>query len=111
MNENVILIISGTNRPGSNALRVARVIESKYRELEVPAEMYSLAEMPQEIFHPESYAAKPEPFIAVQQRVLDARGLHIVTPEYHGSFPGVMKYFIDMLTCPESFERKETIAV
>lgn len=28
----------------------------------------------------------------------------IVTPEYNGSFPGVLKYFIDMLPFPESFE-------
>jgi NAD(P)H-dependent FMN reductase len=38
--------------------------------------------------------------------VLDAAGLHLVTPEYNGSFPGVLKYFIDMLKFPESFERK-----
>ena len=41
-----------------------------------------------------------------QQRVLDAAGLHIITPEYNGSFPGVLKYFIDMLKFPESFVEK-----
>jgi NAD(P)H-dependent FMN reductase len=29
-----------------------------------------------------------------------------VTPEYNGSFPGVLKYFIDLLKFPESFEQK-----
>ena len=33
-------------------------------------------------------------------------GLHLVLPEYNGSFPGVLKYFIDMLKFPESFEHK-----
>ncbi|HEV8608144.1 MAG TPA: NAD(P)H-dependent oxidoreductase, partial [Tepidisphaeraceae bacterium] len=33
-------------------------------------------------------------------------GLHVITPEYNGSFPGVLKYFIDMLKFPESFDRK-----
>ena len=28
----------------------------------------------------------------------------MVTPEYNGSLPGVLKYFIDMLKFPESFE-------
>ena len=44
--------------------------------------------------------------VAIQNRVLDAAGLHVVTPEYNGSFPGVLKYFIDMLKFPESFDRK-----
>jgi NAD(P)H-dependent FMN reductase len=38
--------------------------------------------------------------------VLQASGLHVVTPEYNGSLPGVLKYFIDMLKFPESFERR-----
>jgi len=38
--------------------------------------------------------------------VLMAAGLHVVLPEYNGSYPGVLKYFIDMLKFPESFENK-----
>jgi NAD(P)H-dependent FMN reductase len=30
----------------------------------------------------------------------------IVVPEYNGSFPGMLKYFIDMLKFPESFEKR-----
>ena len=30
----------------------------------------------------------------------------MVTPEYNGSFPGVLKYFIDMLKFPESFQKR-----
>ena len=101
-----ILLVSGTNRPGASALKVARVIEANYREHQIPVELYSLADLPQEVFLPSSYASKPQAFVAVQQRVLDARGLHIVTPEYNGSFPGVLKYFIDMLKFPESFDHK-----
>jgi NAD(P)H-dependent FMN reductase len=106
MNQHPILIVSGTNRPGSHALQMSRALERHYRAADVPAAVYSLAELPPELFDPASYASKPAPFLAVQQRVLDAPGLHVVTPEYNGSFPGVLKYFIDMLKFPESFERK-----
>jgi chromate reductase len=106
MDQHTILVISGTNRPGSSALKMSRAIERHYRAAGVAAEVYSLAELPQDVFRPESYAAKPEAFLPVQQRVLDASGLHVVTPEYNGSFPGVLKYFIDMLKFPDSFERK-----
>lgn len=101
-----ILIISGTNRPNANALRISQLLLGHYRELGGKAEIYSLADLPAEIFNPSSYASKPASFVPVQQRVLDACGLHVVTPEYNGSFPGVLKYFIDMLKFPESFERK-----
>jgi NAD(P)H-dependent FMN reductase len=102
----MILILSGTNRPGSNALKVANIVKRHYDAIGAETSIYSLAEMPPEILEPTSYAKKPERWLAVQQRVLDAHGLHIVTPEYNGSFPGILKYFIDMLKFPESFEGK-----
>ncbi|CAN5508484.1 NAD(P)H-dependent oxidoreductase [soil metagenome] len=101
-----ILIISGTNRPESNALKVASLVRGHYQRAKVAVDFYSLAEMPREIFDATSYATKPPAWAAVQQRIVDAGGLHLITPEYNGSFPGVLKYFIDMLKFPESFEHK-----
>ena len=101
-----ILIISGSNRPYSNTLKVARLVERHYQKIGIPAEFYALEQLPPEVFTPGAYADKPPSFVAVQQRVLQAAGLHIVTPEYNGSFPGVLKYFIDLLQFPESFENK-----
>ncbi|CAN5533829.1 NADPH-dependent FMN reductase [soil metagenome] len=106
MPQGPILIISGTNRPGANALRVSKVIESHYKAVGAPVEIYSLADMPREIFDPSCYAVKPASWLPVQDKVLAARGLHVVTPEYNGSFPGVLKYFVDMLKFPESFDKK-----
>lgn len=101
-----ILLIIGTNRPGANALRVGKVVEELYRKAGEPLDVYSLHQMPPEIFDPSSYAQKPAAFREVQDRVVAAKGLHIITPEYNGGFPGVFKYFIDMLKFPDSFERK-----
>jgi NAD(P)H-dependent FMN reductase len=101
-----ILIVSGTNRPGAHAMKVSKALERHYRQAGVAVDLYDLAELPCEAFQPEAYAAKPAAFQAVQKRVLDAAGLHLVVPEYNGSFPGVLKYFIDLLKFPESFDRK-----
>jgi chromate reductase, NAD(P)H dehydrogenase (quinone) len=106
MSERPILIVSGTNRPHANALRVARVLAQNYQALGVPHEVFGLEELPREVFDGSAYATKPPAMVAIQHRVLDAAGLHIVSPEYNGSFPGVLKYFIDMLKFPESFEHK-----
>src|SRR4051794_28711246 len=101
-----IMIISGTNRAQSNALRISKIILGHYHDAKIPAQLFSLEELPLHVFDPSSYAKKPPAMQAIQQRVLDAQGLHVVTPEYNGSFPGVLKYFIDMLKFPESFDRK-----
>src|SRR4051812_42163927 len=101
-----ILVISGTNRPNSNAMKIAKIVEGHYRTSEVPVELLSLVDLPAEVFRGEAYAMKPPAMVEIQHRVLSALGLHIITPEYNGSFPGVLKYFIDMLKFPESFEHK-----
>lgn len=101
-----IVIICGTNRPGSNTAKVASHVDAIYRALGEPTEVLDLATMPPEIFSPSSYAEKPAAFKPFADAVLNSAGLHVVTPEYNGGIPGVLKYFIDMLKFPESFESK-----
>ncbi|HXI71304.1 MAG TPA: NAD(P)H-dependent oxidoreductase [Verrucomicrobiae bacterium] len=102
----MITLIVGTNRPGSNTRKVAAQIETIYAELKVPLHVLDLAKLPPEIFAPTSYAEKPKSFQPFADAVLQSAGLHVVTPEYNGSVPGVLKYFIDMLKFPESFENR-----
>jgi NAD(P)H-dependent FMN reductase len=85
---------------------VAQILKEMYDAHKLKAELYSLAELPIEVFDPGVYASKPAVFQAVQQRVVESAGLHVVTPEYNGSFPGILKYFIDLLKFPESFNHK-----
>ena len=101
-----ILIVSGTNRPGSNSLRVAKLLAADYAAIDQPANVFSLDELPPEAFLPGVYAEKSTALKGIQQRVLDSAGLHVVTPEYNGSFPGMLKHFIDLLKFPESFDAK-----
>ena len=102
----MMTLLIGTNRPGSNTRKVAAMVEQIYAELNTPLHVIDLAKLPPEIFHPGSYAEKPKSFQPFADAVLRASGLHVVTPEYNGSLPGVLKYFIDMLKFPESFERR-----
>ena len=102
----MIVIISGTNRPGSNTRKVTTHVEANYKALGVKSQVLDLAELPPEIFSPSSYAEKPAAFKKFTDAILAADGLVIVTPEYNGSLPGILKYFIDMLPFPESFEQR-----
>jgi NAD(P)H-dependent FMN reductase len=100
-----ILIISGTNRDGSMSLKIANKLLKQYEAIEgVQASILDLRELPQEIFSPTIYKDKPESFKPFQEKVLKADGILFIVPEYNGSYPGVLKYFIDMWTYPESFE-------
>ena len=102
----MITLLVGTNRPQSNTRKVAFHIEEIYSELKVPFKVLDLAQLPPEIFSPTSYAAKPKSFESFSNAILEASGLHIISPEYNGSVPGVLKYFIDMLKFPESFIKR-----
>jgi chromate reductase len=102
----MICLIVGTNRPGSNTRKVAAHLEGFYAELKVPLRVLDLAQLPPEIFSPSAYAEKPKTFQPFADTILQSAGLHVVTPEYNGGMPGILKYFIDMLKFPESFDRR-----
>lgn len=100
-----IVIISGTNRAGSMSLKLANKLLSQYNQAEgIQASLLDLATLPQELFLPSVYKEKPASFQSFQDAVLQADGLLFIVPEYNGSFPGILKYFIDMWKYPESFE-------
>src|SRR6266699_4034825 len=102
----MLTLLVGTNRPASNTRKVAAQLEEIYAELKVPLHVLDLAQLPPEIFSPTAYADKPLSFQPFAEAVLNSSGLHVVSPEYNGGIPGVLKYFIDMLKFPESFERR-----
>jgi NAD(P)H-dependent FMN reductase len=102
----MIVVIAGTNRPRSNTLKVARLVESIVRECGEEVTLVDLSRLPPELFSPSSYATRPAGFRPFQDAVLEASGIVTVVPEYNGSYPGVLKYFIDMLQFPESLVGK-----
>ena len=95
-------VIAGTNRPLSNTLKVSRLVENTLLENGAGVSLLDLSRLPEELFAPSSYATKPSSFRPFQEAVFEAEGVVTVVPEYNGSFPGVLKYFIDMLQFPES---------
>jgi len=102
----MIVIINGTNRPGSNTRKVTAHVQAVYQSLNVRTHLLDLAELPPEIFLPTAYAEKPASLTSFTDAILAADGLVIVTPEYNGGMPGILKYFIDMLPFPESFKQR-----
>jgi NAD(P)H-dependent FMN reductase len=102
----MITLLVGTNRPGSNSRKVSALVEEIYAEIKVPLHVLDLTQLPPEIFAASSYAEKPKSFHPFATAILQASGVHIISPEYNGGIPGILKYFIDMLKFPESFEHR-----
>jgi len=102
----MITVISGTNRPESYTLKVARLASEALSGAGEEVSLLDLCGLPPELFAGTSYASKPPAFAGFQERILAADGILTVVPEYNGSFPGVLKYFIDMLRFPESLYLK-----
>ena len=102
----MITVISGTNRPGSNTRKVAKIVLDLLRESVEKTTLIDLSDLPAELFATSSYADKPDTFAPIQKAILETKGILTIVPEYNGSFPGVLKYFIDMLRFPESLYEK-----
>lgn len=97
-------IIAGTDRPESNTLKVSKYIQAIYENLGEVVELIDLKDL-KGLLHNDLHYGKPsEALKPYLDKVMASEGLIVVCPEYNGSMPGVLKYFIDHLKFPESFE-------
>ena len=103
----MISIISGTNRPNSNTLKVAeyylRTLQSKGQE----ARIFDLQDLPGSIIQTDLYGKRSEAFLPIQKMITETTKFLFIIPEYNGSFPGVLKTFVDACDFPDSFYNKK----
>ncbi len=100
------VVVSGSNRRQSTSRRLAGLVGRGIEEMGHDALVLDLGDLPAELFLPRAYDHPPASFAPFQDAMLHAAGIVTVVPEYNGSFPGVLKYFIDMLRFPESLVGK-----
>jgi len=100
-------IISGTNRPGSNSLKVSKFIQNLYQETGEQVEIIDLANLDLHELTGTQYGSElPQKMSAAVQKINESEGLIMVVPEYNGSMPGALKYFIDHWKYPNTFEQR-----
>jgi NAD(P)H-dependent FMN reductase len=108
----MIEIVSGTDRPQSNSIKVAKILLELYRSAGVDVGLIDLSELNHEDLHGGDYfkGARGTVKTAVD-RVTKADGVVVVVPEYNGSFPGALKLFIDYWKYPDTFEARPVAMV
>ena len=99
-----IVVVCGTNRDGALSRLLAQEAAQAYQQLGHEVDLLDMAELPPEVLLPNAYSEQADSVKALVGRFLAADGVVFVVPEYNGSYPGVLKLFVDMLPYPAGFE-------
>jgi chromate reductase len=103
----MVTIIAGTNRPHSNTLKVAQYYQKQLLAKGLTTQLLDLQSLPPNFITEDLYQKKSEVFQDIQKLVADTKKFLFVIPEYNGSYPGVLKTFVDACAFPESFYDKK----
>lgn len=104
---NMITIVAATNRTGSYTLKLSVYYQKKLKEQGVDAGILNLLDLPNNLLHTDLYGKRSAEFMPIQDVVTATEKFLFVVPEYNGSFPGVLKVFIDACQFPDSFYGKK----
>lgn len=109
----MITIISGTNRPDSKTRAVVNFYASLLESKGITHQILDLAQLPPDFVKSALYnnTGKNEQFNQLSGMVAQSEKFVFVVPEYNGSFPGVLKTFIDGLDYPYTFKSKKAALV
>jgi len=109
----MITIISSTNRNDSVSKKVSLQYQQILEELGHSSEIIDLGELPDDFISSALYelSGKNKAFNPIRKKMKEAEKYVFVVPEYNGSFPGVLKTFIDGLEFPGTFTNKKCALV
>ncbi len=109
----MITLVSGTNRPNAVTRQVVDIYQKMLAERNVESQVVDLTELPNDFITTALYqnAGTNEDFNPIRQMMLEADKYVFFTPEYNGSFPGILKTFIDGLKYPQTFKGKKCALV
>ncbi|MDZ7720481.1 MAG: NAD(P)H-dependent oxidoreductase [Balneolaceae bacterium] len=99
-----IHILSATDRPNSNALKVAGYA-NQFLSKKATTRIFSLKDFPIRDVAGGKYNDKPQSVEEFNEKFLSADGFVFVIPEYNGGFPGILKLFYDYLPFPKAFNK------
>jgi chromate reductase len=108
-----IVIIVGTNRPNSMSGRIAEYYQDLLQQMQAPSVILDLVALPHDFTVSALYhnSGKNDSFNSLKALLDDAQKFVFIVPEYNGSYPGVLKAFIDGLPYPNSFVNKKAALV
>jgi chromate reductase, NAD(P)H dehydrogenase (quinone) len=107
----MITIISGTNRKDSFTESVSHVLANYLLEKGQNAQVLALHQLPSDFLFSDLYDHRTEEFNSIlDQFVKPVDKFIFVAPEYNGSYPGVLKVFLEAMS-PKTWTDKKALIV
>jgi chromate reductase, NAD(P)H dehydrogenase (quinone) len=105
------MILSCTNRPESNTLKVCAIYDKLLQDIDVGSFLLDFRTLPRDIAFSGTFGTRSDEFSAIIEKYI--RPFHrfiFIVPEYNGSFPGILKLFLD-ITHPRDWNDKSACLV
>jgi chromate reductase len=102
--EDRYIIISGTNRRDSNTRKIAHQYQDTLKDKNISSDIITLEGMDLSGHTPEFHALEKE-------KLLPAKKIIFVAPEYNGSIPGVLKTMLDLSDYKKTWQWKKALLV
>ncbi|MGB1039717.1 MAG: NADPH-dependent FMN reductase [Flavobacteriales bacterium] len=107
----MITIIAGTNRLKSNSLNVAKSYQRILNEKGLESQIFDLSTLNPSFLLEDMYGNRTEGTQQIIDKfILPIKHFVFAIPEYNGTYPGVLKLFIDGMS-PEFFHNKSACLV
>ncbi len=104
-------IIVGTNRENSISEKIGEYYAKQLYNKGIPYDLINLKHLPETFAFSTLYGSVHPEFGLFQEKIDSFNKIIFIIPEYNGSFPGVLKTFIDGLRHPDSLNRKKVALV
>lgn len=89
-------IISGTNRKNSYTQKIALQYAELLQQNNISSNVLDLSTLPKDFIFSALYGDYHVEFDnIIEKYISNAEGLIVISPEYNGSYPGILKAFID----------------
>ena len=105
----MITIISGTNRKDSVTKQLALQYQKILKNHGEDPKIIDLEELPKDFIYSALYekqGTNPE-FNPIRELMKESQKYVFIVPEYNGSFPGILKTFLDALEFPDTLRGKK----
>lgn len=106
-----IVVVSCTNRPDSNTLKVSKIYEKILKEKHTETSILDFSLLPQNLAFSETFGRRSDKYAElIDEYVSKINKFIFVVPEYNGSFPGILKTFLESMH-PREWANKDACLV
>jgi len=107
----MITIVSATNREESNTAKIALLYSKSLNQMNEENQILDLCNLPKDfIFSNFNDSSTPDFVNIIDTYIHMADRFIVISPEYHGSYPGILKVLIDCIG-NEGFKSKKVALV